>query len=106
MGRNDAATRRDSEVLYSSRFKRGHLFVQKFGSNNAVAGSEDVWTGGGTYPWPSTAEELEIGSTSANDTSNGTHARTVNVQGLDENWMLTSETVGSRNGRGWPSGFL
>lgn len=44
---------------------------------------EDIWTGGGVYPWMTAATSLEIVSSSANDTAAGTGARSVTVSGLD-----------------------
>lgn len=54
---------------------------------------EDVWTGGGIYPWMTAATALEIVSTDVNDTSAGTGARTVIVQGLDINYIEVSQTI-------------
>lgn len=73
----------------------GHSIVNKFGHNPASGtGAEDVWGPGGTYGfYPTTAQSMEIVSTSTNDTSAGTGARTVQVYGLDTNWALQDETV-------------
>jgi len=73
----------------------GHSAINKFGQNPAVATTgEDVWSGGGTYAfYPTTAQNMEILSDSANDTAAGTGARTVQVFGLDENWEEATETV-------------
>lgn len=71
--------------------------LNKFGENPDVdtGGAESVWDGGGLYPWASlaSAQALEIVSASANDDSAGTGARTVEVQGLDANYDLQTETV-------------
>jgi hypothetical protein len=57
-----------------------------FGDNTDIDTTSDpetVWSGGGLYPWLDTAADtLDIVSTDANDTSAGTGARTVLVQGL------------------------
>ena len=54
---------------------------------------ETIWTEGGIYVYPTSAEAVYISSTDANDTSAGTGARTVKVFGLDANWELQEETV-------------
>jgi len=68
--------------------------VNKFGHNPAVTDGDDVWGGGGVYDfYPTTAQSMEILSTSANDTNAGTGAWTVIVYGLDSNWEEINETV-------------
>lgn len=54
---------------------------------------EDVWSGGGLYPWMTASTSLEIVSTSVNDAAAGTGARTVLIQGLDINYVEVSQTV-------------
>lgn len=54
---------------------------------------EDIWTGGGIYPWLTVASTLEIVSDSANDAAAGTGARTVRVFGLDANYVEHTELV-------------
>jgi hypothetical protein len=54
---------------------------------------EDVWSGGGAYPWMTAATALEIVSGSANDAAAGTGARTVVIQGLDINYAEVSQTI-------------
>lgn len=59
-----------------SKFRR----VVGLGQNPSVdTGTipEDVWYGGGTYPWMTGATSLEIVSTSANDSAIGTGARSL-----------------------------
>lgn len=65
----------------------GHSIVDVFGRNPDIGTAtdpEDVWGGGGDYTgFPTgSAETMEIASSSANDTSAGTGARTVRVSGL------------------------
>lgn len=68
--------------------------VNKFGRNDDLdAGTEYVWSGGGTWAAPTTARTHDIASTDANDTSAGTGARTIRVYGLDANYDLIEETV-------------
>jgi len=68
--------------------------VNKFGHNLAATSGEDVWGGGGTYGfYPTESVTMDIKSSSANDTSAGTGARTVQIYGLDSSWELQDETV-------------
>lgn len=69
--------------------------VAALGNNPDVdtAAVEDVWSGGGTYPWMTGATSLEVVSDSANDTGAGTGARTVLVNGLDANYATVAQTV-------------
>jgi hypothetical protein len=56
---------------------------------------EWIWENGGVYTgFPDgDAETLRIVSTDENDAASGTGARTVTVTGLDENWLIQSETL-------------
>ena len=71
-----------------------HYPVFKFGFNPDIDDSlETVWSGGGLYSYLSAATVLKVSSSSANDTSAGTGARTVELQGLDGDYNQISETV-------------
>ena len=64
--------------------------IHKFGSNGALSGSdESIWSAGGLYPWSAldNPQTLYISSTLPED--NGS----VEIQGLDSNWNLQTETV-------------
>ena len=66
----------------------------KFGFNPDVNGTEEsIWGHGGNYPWAAAAFTAFISSSSTADTSAGTGAQTVTVQGLDENYATQSVTV-------------
>jgi hypothetical protein len=68
--------------------------VTVFGYNPDVDTSEEtVWPDGGTIPHPTVASILKISSSSASDTSNGTGARTVFIEGVDGNFNVVNETV-------------
>lgn len=54
---------------------------------------EDIWSGGGLYPFLTAATNLEIVSSSVNDTAAGTGARTVTIFGLDASYVEISSTV-------------
>lgn len=77
----------------------GYSNVSKFGYNHSVSqiAYESIWEGSNAYPWMSSADYLQVLSSSANDTSAGTGARTVEIEGLDSNWDVQTETV-SMNG--------
>ena len=66
--------------------------VNKFGENGDVAQNttEDIWDGGGTYPYPASATITHVSEVShdANDVN-----MTIEVQGLDTDWALTVQTV-------------
>jgi len=71
-----------------------HESITIFGYNSDVdTAMETVWPYGGLLAFPSTALQLKVSSSSANDTSNGTGARTVFLSGLDANHNTISETV-------------
>jgi lipopolysaccharide export system protein LptA len=77
-----------------------HTRVFQFGANtNVQTSATTVWTGTtSNYSYPASATVMKISSGDANDTSAGTGARTVQIIGLDANYMLTTETV-SLNGQ-------
>jgi hypothetical protein len=54
---------------------------------------EDLWEGGGLWVAPTTSRIHNITSSSANDTSAGTGARTIVVQGLNATYDQVSETI-------------
>jgi len=54
---------------------------------------EDMWDGGGLYPFMTASTALEVLSSSVNDAAAGTGARTVTVAGLDINYVAVSQTV-------------
>lgn len=67
----------------------GYVRVAALGNNPDVDTAvlpEDIWSGGGAYPWMTGATSLEAVSDSANDAAAGTGARTVVVNGLDTLW--------------------
>jgi len=72
----------------------GYRRVTALGNNPDVdtTGAEDVWTGGGTYPWMASATALEVVG-GANDTAAGTGARTIRIDGLTAAWVEVSQTI-------------
>lgn len=75
----------------------GHTAVRVFGHNADIDNgtTEDVWTAGGTLTPMTSAETMNIVSTSTNDDGSpvGTGARTVLVAGLDGTGAPVSEVV-------------
>ncbi len=72
----------------------GHSAVTVFGYNGDLdTVEESIWPDGGTVPHPTTAAVLDIVSTSTDDDAAGTGARTVFIEGLDNNYNVVSETV-------------
>jgi hypothetical protein len=73
----------------------GYSSISKFGYNPTVgsANYESIWEGSNAYPWQTVADQLEVLSSSANDTSAGTGARTIEIQGLDSSWNVLTETI-------------
>ena len=73
---------------------RGAFQVNKFGTNLDVDGSlETIWDGGGLYTYLTTAGVLTVTSTDAEDSVSGDGARTITIEGLDENYEPISETL-------------
>jgi hypothetical protein len=72
----------------------GHRSVTIFGYNPDVDQTRvTVWPYTGIIPLPTVALQMKVSSSDANDTANGTGARTVFVAGLDANHNEISEIV-------------
>ena len=66
----------------------------RFGRNPAMSTSwQDVWTRGGLYAWPVAADNIEFISDSVLDAQTGAGARTIILEGLDDNWNFQTETL-------------
>lgn len=70
-----------------------HIVVNKFGAVSASAGVMTPICSNNIYQTPMASTGLTIVSDSVNDTLEGTGARTVEIQGLDENWLHQIETL-------------
>jgi hypothetical protein len=81
----------------------GFSIINVFGHNPDVgtAAYEDVWYAGGTYPYPTSALAVRVkaGGDAADDGAGGSGARTIRVEGLDENMALAQDTI-TTNGVG------
>lgn len=88
----------DAELDIAQSKRAGFKIVNKFGRNADIdTGTlpEDVWAGGGAYTgFPIGTDELiEVVSSSDNDTSDGSGARTVRIYGLDSDGFEQDEIV-------------
>lgn len=86
------------EIDIARGLRRGYFIRNAFGRNPDIdTGTvpEDLWNGGGVYTgFPTgSAEKVTVVSSSVNDTSAGSGARTVKIFGLDANYALQEETV-------------
>lgn len=73
---------------------RGWQHTRKFGRNPDIDnGTEDVWMQGGVRTLPTSAAVVAVVSDDAADDSSGTGARTIQIDGLDEDYAEISETV-------------
>jgi len=92
----------NNNIPFGLAVQRGNITnfssVNKFGFNNLVPTSfEVIALGSANFTYPTSAGTVTIVSDDANDTSDGTGARTVKIQGLDSSYNLLDETV-SMNG--------
>lgn len=82
------------QTVQASRYENiGWEYLHKFGENIDVDAAEDVWDGGGDYPWPSVASVTTVVSTDVNDAAGDTGAITVKAIGLDSNYLEITEVV-------------
>lgn len=71
-----------------------HSVAYRFGCNMSVGVTfETFWPPGGVYEFPAAPLTMTVSSTSADDNANGTGARTVFIEGLDENFRVATITV-------------
>jgi hypothetical protein len=71
-----------------------HKPLFKFGNNNTVGDTlETIWAEGGLYSYLTAATVLKVSSSSTDDTSAGTGARTVQLYGLDADYNEINELV-------------
>ena len=84
----------DASLLIARGLDDGIIAINKFGRNPDVdAGTEDIWSQGGTWVQPTAARVHAIVSTDTNDSSAGTGARTITVNGLNGSYVDTTETI-------------
>lgn len=69
--------------------------INKFGRNPDIdtGGEEDIWGAGGTWTAPTAAQLHTVVSSSNDDSSSGTGMQAIALEGLDVNWLVTTEIV-------------
>jgi len=83
-----------TDLAISRGHSQGYRTLYKFGYNPDVDTTEEtVWGNAGNYIWLDNAVTMFVSSTSANDSGTGTGARTILIQGLDENYNEIEETI-------------
>lgn len=97
-GAPSSITRTGKHEPFELQVARGqiswHQSITVFGYNSDVDTSvETVWPYGGLLAFPAVALQLSVSSENAADTSAGTGARTVYLEGLDANHNVISEIV-------------
>lgn len=71
-----------------------HSSIQKFGYSTVIDGTTyPIWNVAANRTYLTTAAAMKVSSSSASDASAGTGARTVLIEGLDQNYAPISETV-------------
>lgn len=93
--RNHTGTETSGDVFLdiSKGLVIGTDHINKFGANSDVSTSapiEDVWDGGGVYPFPTTVDITHLNQATDQVAMRG---GTINIQGLDENWDLFVQDV-------------
>ena len=76
----------------------GHTTFAKYGRVDGIANTiADIWYGeGGTasrYIFQATAQQMEVLSSSGDDTNGGSGINTITITGLDANYAETSESI-------------
>ena len=69
-------------------------YIEKFGRNATMSSNiETIWDGSTIYEYLTSASSVYVTSSDGDDNPTGNGARTVEVQGLDENYALATEVV-------------
>lgn len=73
----------------------GFSVERVFGRNPNIGNGtkEDIWFVGGDKVWQTSASTYDVFSSNLNDTSAGTGARTITIEGLDSNFDIQSEDI-------------
>ena len=93
MGKYNSITRTGKQEPFELHVQRGfiegHFAVQKFGYAVSVSSSEvEVWNGGASYIYPTSAGPVTMAATSGTNTSSN-----IFIQGLDADYNLQQETM-------------
>ena len=95
------ATARDFFIDVGFGLIPGYRRVAALGNNPAVDAAtlpEDIWPGGGAYPWMTAATALQIRSTSVEDSPTGTGIASVSKSFLDATYAEEAAVVTTLNG--------
>jgi len=91
---------RVNSILYTYSISKsevaGHTSLLKFGTRTSIAAATQstIWEGPtALYAYMSTAQQLKVSSSSAQDGPGGTGFLTMRVHGLDANWNEISEVI-------------
>ena len=81
-----------SNIPISAGQLDGYSYVHKFGGNPLLNNSteESMWDEGGLYPWATMDTAATTLTTNAETGNNGAE---ITIQGLNENWELTTEVL-------------
>jgi hypothetical protein len=81
-----------SNIPISGGQIEGYNYVHKFGANTDLANGsyEAIWDGNSVYPWATLDTAATTLTTNADVLNNGAE---VTIQGLNENWELTTEVL-------------
>jgi len=88
--------KRNAVTDYALEVSRGNVngvtHVNKFGRNTAVASgtTEIIWDGSGAYTFPATALMTSMSQTADQAAMQG---ETIEIQGLDANWLPVTQTA-------------
>ena len=84
----------DYVINISAGNEEGVGYIEKFGRNDTMSGNiETIWDGSNIYTYLTSASSVHITSSDGNDAVAGTGARTIEVQGLDQDYNLAVEDV-------------
>ena len=96
-----------SNIVISAGDLTGYSAINKFGRNPNIGGApETIWMYGGRYVYLTSPSTVYAHSADTDDSVSGTGARTVTIQGLDENYESIEETVTVRSGVASTAQFL
>ena len=81
-----------SNIPISAGQLAGYSYIHKFGGNPLLNNSteESMWDEGGLYPWATMDTAATTLTTNAEAGNNGAE---ITIQGLNENWELTTEVL-------------
>jgi hypothetical protein len=83
----------DFNIHVSRENVQGANFLHRAFISGTFTSEQTVWNSNTIWVPPTSAATMTVVSTSANDISAGTGARTVSIAGLDANYLEISETI-------------